>query len=350
MRVLALVALLLLGGASAPGRAAAEGFQRGFVLTGQQRDTFLETSSDAALQRMAAGGSDHVAIFTQWYLATPRASVLAPDPARTASDAAVLHASAVARQLGMEVTIKPQIAFRSGGWIGNARPADLNLFWGRYRAMMLHYADLAQRARASLLVIGTEMRTLSWDQARWRALIAEIRARYHGALTYGANYDEFLHVPFWDALDYIGIDAYFPLADNANPAPSTAELAAAWSGRGYLTAIGGLSQRTGKKVLFTELGYRAIRSAAVHPSAWDVVDATDTQAQARAYQAFYDAVAQQPWMAGVYWWEVDPGKWWVQDYEPINKPAENVLALANLRLTLAPLLPFLRAAGALMIQ
>jgi homoserine trans-succinylase len=32
-------------------------------------------------------------------------------------------------------------------------------------------------------------------------------------LTYAANWDDFDKVPFWNELDYIGIDAYFPLSD-----------------------------------------------------------------------------------------------------------------------------------------
>jgi hypothetical protein len=248
---------------------------------------------------------------------------------------------AVAHQAGLAVTMKPQLGIRSGGWIGAAHPADPIAFWAAYRAMLLHYADLARVGSATTLVIGTEMATLSWDEAHWRALISEVRSHFHGALTYAANYDEYQRVPFWDALDYIGIDAYLPLADTAGGTPSVADLAAAWSSRGYLAAIDLLSRARGKKVLFTELGYRAIRAGAVHPNAWDIPGQTDTQAQANAYQAFYDAVATQPWMAGVYWWDVNADRWWVQDYSPIGKPAEQVLAISNLRLMLWRALPFL---------
>ncbi|HEY0632082.1 MAG TPA: hypothetical protein VGC98_08495 [Thermoleophilaceae bacterium] len=329
MRLIALLALALLAVAIGSHASGHERFQRGFVLLGWKNDTYLQPRSDAALRRIAAGGADHVAIFSQWFLADPTASVLAPDPERSPSDASVLHAMRTARALGLEVTLKPQIGIRSGSWIGTAHPADIAAFWNNYSAMLLHYGDLAQRGGASTLVIGTEMATLSSDEQRWRHLIGQLRARFHGALTYAANYDEYQRVPFWDALDYIGIDAYFPLADGANPSPTKQQLAAAWSARGYLSAIGALARKTGKRVLFTELGYRAVHGTALHPSAWDAPGATDIRAQADAYEAFYAAVAQQPWMAGVYWWAVNPDGSPTQDYDPTGKPAERVVAREN---------------------
>jgi hypothetical protein len=310
---------------------APDRFHRGFVLTGWKAGTYLTPGSDVQVARMARDGSDHAAIFTQWFMDGPASSNLAPDPLRTPTDASILHAAAVARENGMEVTLKPQIGIRTGSWIGAAHPASLPAFWAGYRAMLIHYADLAETAHASLLVVGTEMRTLSGEEGRWRALIAEIRQHFGGKLTYAANHDEFERVPFWDALDYVGIDAYFPLAAPPDPAPPAGELAAAWSKRGYLARIAATSARTGKRVLFTELGYRAGRATAAHPSVWNVRDTTDVGAQRNAYQAFYDAVADKPWMAGVYWWSVDPESRWVQDYSPIGKPAEQVVARANRR-------------------
>src|SRR3954453_877867 len=218
---------------AAPAQADAP-FQRGFVLTGWNAASYLTPQSDTKLRHMAADGSSRAAVFTQWFMDAPTSSPLAPDAARTPADASILHAIETARTAGMAVTLKPQVGIRTGSWIGAAPPADLDAFWSDYRTMLLHYADLAEQGGASMLVIGTEMGTLSSDEGRWRALIAEVRAHFSGELTYAANYDEFSRVPFWDALDYIGIDAYFGLADDADPAPSADALTAAWSQRGFL--------------------------------------------------------------------------------------------------------------------
>jgi hypothetical protein len=304
-------------------------FQRGMVLTGQSSGSYLTPRSDHVVDLIAGGGSDRTAIFTQWFMDAPTSSSIAPDPARTPSDDAIRHAAAQARKDGLAVTLKPQIGIRTNSWIGAAHPADLDAFWADYRSMVLHYADLGTQVGATTLVIGTEMKTLSSDEARWRALIAEVRQHFHGALTYAANYDEFQQVPFWDALDYVGVDAYFALADQSDPAPTTTDLVNAWTSRGYLADLAKVSRRTGKQVLFTEIGYRGVRTTAVHPNIWQGTDVTDTLAQANAYEAFYLAVAQQPWLAGAYWWEAPSDSWWVQDYNPAGKPAATVMKTWN---------------------
>ncbi|MEA2128365.1 MAG: hypothetical protein QOJ85_1256, partial [Solirubrobacteraceae bacterium] len=302
------------------------------MLTGWNAASYLAPRSDTGLRRMAGDGSDHAAVFTQWFMDGPTSSQIAPDPDRTPTDGSILHAMEVAHAAGMAVTLKPQLGIRSGSWIGAAHPADLDSFWSDYRTMLLHYADLAQQGRASMLVIGTEMATLSNDDGRWRALIAEVRTHFSGELTYAANYDEYQRVPFWDALDYIGIDAYFGLADDANPSPGTDALAAAWSDRGYLARIRAVSERVGRKVIFTEIGYRGTHATAAHPNIWSGTQLTDTGAQASAYEAFFRTVSQQPWMAGFYWWEVNADQWWVQDYNPMGKEAEQVMIEWNKRL------------------
>jgi hypothetical protein len=59
----------------------------------------------------------------------------------------------------------------------------------------------------------------------WSQLIKKIKKIYF-KLTYAANWDDFDKVPFWNELDYIGIDAYFPLSNATTP--SVLELNDAW--------------------------------------------------------------------------------------------------------------------------
>ena len=51
--------------------------------------------------------------------------------------------------------------------------------------------------------------------SHWRDIIKETREIFEGQLTYAANFDNYMFVDFWDDLDFMGINAYFPLR-NAN--------------------------------------------------------------------------------------------------------------------------------------
>src|SRR4051794_1108102 len=180
------------------------------------------------------------------------------------------------------------------------------------------------------------MGTLSSGGARWRGLGAGGGAHFSGQPADAADDDESPQRAVWDGRDYIGSAAYFGLAHDDDPAPGADTLAAAWGEHGYLARIAAVSEYTRRKVLFTEIGYRGTHGTAAHPNIWNGNQVTDLAAQASAYEAFYRAVSQQPWMAGFYWWEVGVGSWWVQDYNPIGKDAERVLIDWNARLAAAP--------------
>ena len=199
-----------------------------------------------------------------------------------------------------------------------------------YRRLILHYARFAQEHGIEVLCIGTELRsTVNGHQDQWRRIIREVRAVYDGKLTYAANwYAEFEEIEFWDKLDYIGIQAYFPLSEEQTP--TLDDLLAGW--QGPLRRIEKVRNKFDKPVLFTEVGYRSIAGAASKPWEWprrgEAVDA-DLDLQARCYEAFFRTFWEQPWVAGVYWW-----KWFPTDhmtggraegFTPQNKPAEVVM-------------------------
>jgi hypothetical protein len=60
----------------------------------------------------------------------------------------------------------------------------------------------------------------------WRRRIADVRRVYSGKLTYAVNWHrEVEEVSFWDALDPIGVQGYFPLATAAVPTVDELETA-----------------------------------------------------------------------------------------------------------------------------
>jgi len=104
----------------------------------------------------------------------------------------------------------------------------------------------------------------------WRDLIAEIRGVFSGKLTYAANFDQYELVTFWEALDYISINAYFPLRKLWQPGTPPEGLYPVFEARwaALLRSIRQLSLDNGwgeKPVLFTELGYVYRKDSTIEP-------------------------------------------------------------------------------------
>lgn len=175
---------------------------------------------------------------------------------------------------------------------------DWRRWFAGYEGYLLGYARQAQQAGADLLCVGRELdRSVLLRERDWRALIAKARGVFKGPLVYSANFDSYEQLGFWDALDYVGVSAYFPLADAADP--SNAQLAAGW--QDALGPLERLSRRVGRPVLLSELGYPAAPGAARTP--WRPLPGpADVRLQARCYEAGLQAIARRGFVHGVYAW------------------------------------------------
>lgn len=325
---LAFAALAALAPAERSPRMPREPWLRGMNLTSYTLDGLSAPAADRALERLAASGTRWVAIVLPFRTAGRTASTIETD-GRTPSDAAVEHAAAKARALGLQVWLKPHVNPDDGTFRGDLAPDDRDGWWAAYTALVTRTADLAARVGADGLVVGTELTSLAQDEDRWRGLIAEVRRRLPAAtLTWAANWvDGAEAVRFWDALDLVGVDAYMPLAPGGPPDPDVAALVTAW--QGHVARLEALAARTGRPVVFTELGYES-RSGSTRAPAQPAAGAVDEGLQARAYEAVYRVFAGRPWFRGVFWWDWsaeelgDPGS-----YHPHGKQAEAVLRRFN---------------------
>ena len=232
-----------------------------------------------------------------------------------------------AHQLGLRVMLKPHIWLRPPEWPGSIdhdSESEWRAWFASYREFILHYAALAEEMKIESLSIGNELVIASKRESDWRRIIAGVRRVYHGELTYAANVDEVFDVRFWNALDFIGVSAYFPLTENR---PSTIEaMVRAW--KPIADRFAKLSRRTRRRVVFTELGYRSSDYAAARP--WEHHGGgSNLTLQADAFDAFFQAVWPRPWFRGVYiWkWESYPNHARVDDtdFAIEHKPAEKVI-------------------------
>jgi hypothetical protein len=330
--ILVALAATLVAALGVPAHAHAA-WQSGVDMRDYNPDSYGAPAADASIQRAASDGNTSMAIVSTWYTPNLTSSTIAPDPKRTPSDAAILHAMAQARADGLTPVLKPHVDSNTGDWRGYISASDPDAWFASYQKMLDHYADLATQGGAGMLVIGTELKGMSGSAytTRWQALIAELRQRFSGKLTYAANYNEYQAVKFWNRLDYIGVDAYFPLASVSDP--SLSDLLGAWTSRGYVNSLRTIATNYNRKVLFTEVGYRSEPDTAMHPFQWSGAPAIDLGAQSTAYEAAYETFAsQQSWFAGMYWWfwpPALPAGSWNADYQPIGKPAETVMQTWN---------------------
>ncbi|CAN5306828.1 hypothetical protein BH23BAC2_BH23BAC2_02930 [soil metagenome] len=237
----------------------------------------------------------------------------------------------LAKEKGLLVLLKPQIWIWKGDFTGHIKlngEEDWTIFENNYREFILLYAALAEKEKVEIFSLGTELN--SFVRARpkfWQNLIAEVRQVYNGKLTYAENWDKIEEVPFWNELDYIGVDAYFPLSEERSP--TLEDLKNSW--KPLKNQLESLSKENKKPVLFTEYGYRNIDYAAKTPweSSRELKD-LNNQNQELALQALYEEVWKEDWFAGGFLWK------WFHNHEkaggaddtqftPQNKPAENVV-------------------------
>ncbi len=252
------------------------------------------------------------------------------------SDEGIAETTRMAHARGIRVLLAPHV-WTHGGWTGviaMKSEEDWARWFASYRTFILHYADLARACGIEALAVGMELGGTTGREREWREVIAEVRRHYGGRLVYGANWAEDLgHVRFWDALDWIGVQAYYPLSDRREP--GVAELTAAW--RKPLADLESISRRWGKPVVFTEVGYHSLDTAASRPWVWDLEGSCSPVTQARCYEALFRALEGAPAVRGVFVWKWNP--YYAQsggpddtEYTPQRKPAEEVLRRAFTRI------------------
>lgn len=231
----------------------------------------------------------------------------------------------------IKVMLKPQIWVWRGeftGFINMANEEDWKTLERSYSDFILTYAKVAEEAKVELFCIGTELENfIKQRPLYWTQLIAEVRKVYQGKLTYAANWNEYEQTPFWEALDFIGIDAYFPI--DANRVPTLETSGTQW--QKYKPTLMTYALKYQKPILFTEFGYRSVDFAGRAPWSVDRIEQqVNLEAQKILTTALFEAFWHEDWFAGGFVWK------WFHNHEtvggaddnrftPQNKPSEEVI-------------------------
>ena len=176
------------------------------------------------------------------------------------------RAIVMAKARGLRVLVVPHLWVESHEWRALIDPGD-DAAWARwaasYERFLLTWAETARDGGADMLSVGVELR--SWvttpRAALFLPIIARVRAVFPGLLTYSANWDDAADTAILQAIDVIGINAFYPLAREKD-VPLSVLLERGRSIAGELEA---LAAEHRKPILLTEVNYKTMASPAVEP-------------------------------------------------------------------------------------
>lgn len=307
-------------------------FQRGMVYVAWTENGYSNASSVKSMEELVSSGVDWAGLVATWYQGQPNTTEIYPIKDKTPSDNSLVFAIRKLHELKIKVMLKPHLDLveANGKWrgeIGFGSDQEWQVWFENYAKFILHYANIAAQEDVKLFCIGTELTLATTTHPKqWRELIGKIREIYKGQLTYAANWnEEFDQIEFWDALDYAGIDPYFPLVCTMRP--KVEELKSAWVD--WLKVIEAWQKKINKPVIFAEIGYKSSRDATDEPWQHTAIGELDLEIQSNCYKAILESFWDKPWFYGIYWWYwgVNPnmGGKLNRGFILQNKPAQEVV-------------------------
>jgi hypothetical protein len=309
-------------------------YQKGFNFAHEGYEIYngyLSSSATRSLDYMAQDMHCNVtAIVPYTGMENPHVPSFLPfaDGAGTENDESVVHCLWGARRTGLKSLLKPHVWLQQG-WPGSVEMSsetDWEAFFGYYYRWIRHYALLGEMYGADALCLGVEFQEATLQRPEdWRKIIRSMKGIFSGPVTYAANWGrEFEGLQFWDELDFIGLNCYYPLSDKENANEKELD-------RGFASVmdkVGKVAEKWGKKVVFTEIGFPSLTASWKEPHAEPRDRPANAEDQARCYSAMIRGLQGRDWCGGVYLWkwpahprsdgagELDRG------FTPKGKPAE----------------------------
>lgn len=240
----------------------------------------------------------------------------------------------IAHERGYCVMLKPHLFLnfkQADLWVGNLNwdtEQEWRTFEDSYFNFIMSLSKIADSMQVEMLSIGTELATFAQQRKHtWSTMIDSVRSNYTGAITYCANFDAYEDFPLWDAVDLIGIDAYFTI--DTSRKTSITNCREGW--KPIKKDLKKLSQKYGKKILFTEFGYTSSDYCAFKPFGGHGNSDVNLVAQANAYRAIFYTFWDEPWFSGGFswFWRFDndqPENYNNTSFSPQNKPAANIIS------------------------
>ncbi|WP_375253771.1 hypothetical protein [Yoonia sp.] len=307
-----------------------------FIVNPDQVSAPPQYSSEAMhdnLLRIRDIGAETVIVHQTFFQNGTQGSEPLADPDATASFTALENIVEDAHKLGLSVRLSVIVNLSEEGrkpndWRGFIQPSDPDRWWTNYRRIILEAATFARANDIEALTIGAELSSLEAEEERWRALIDAVRkeAGYENLIGYQINFDKVTQFTWGDAIDYLAVAAYWPLAAHRDEPLET--LMASWD-RIKTKLDVWLAQNPDVTLEFGEVGYTSQPYAAVFPFSWkpDRGRRLSLEEQENSYLSLEYMLRNSPQIAGVGIFastqddlsEANIG------YSPFGKPAEDVV-------------------------
>ncbi|WP_307203452.1 glycoside hydrolase family 113 [Paenibacillus harenae] len=225
----------------------------------------------------------------------PQATEIRYTEEPTVTDEEVRSAIRKAKELGLQVVLKPVVNCANGTWRAHINFFDVDVpcepkwseWFASYTAFIVHYARIAEETGCEMLCIGCEMVQTDRREQEWRNLISEVRKVYSGIITYNCDKYQEGNVKWWDAVDIISSSGYYPI-DN-------------WEEQ--LDRIERVVAAHNKPFFFMEAGCPSREGSPNLPNDWGLAGVPSEEAQRSFYEAMFSACDKRDWVGGFMLWD-----------------------------------------------
>jgi len=284
------------------------------------RGYFASAEGMVQPERMAALNINRVALIVSVYMDTYASTNVYGDFVETPSDGEVKALIARFHAAGIQVMLKPFLVLKDSTWQGGFTPPVAReeitagvvipyreKWTASFRAMLLHYADLARECGVESLCIGNEYHGVEGLNEEWRSVVAAVRERFPNLLTsdfvqhsLDSRRTEPAVGDWWRELDFLSMSFYppFPKAD-----ASTEEIVESLQPR--VREFRALCAEFDKPLVFAECGMRSTSYDAAGAHGYHAQGTYDGHIQGRFLEAIFAAFRPEPWWRGLVWWKWD---------------------------------------------
>jgi len=302
------------------GKEAALEFIKGYSFGwGAQRGDYEKEEAVESLLKLSQTGTEWIALCFAGHMEAPSSSsvLYGETNGRMVGDEEIRYIIRQAHNTGLRVALKPVVECMDGTWraeISLSSAEEWDRWWESYRRFLAHYLSIASSEGCRAFVVGCEMRSTEGFEGQWRKTIEMARHMFPGTIWYNSTFSDVTRIMWWDAVDAIGLSAYYPVGTQGNT--SLERMLKSWEQP--KAVLRELCREKRKPAVFMEIGVRSAKGRSAMPWEWqDKAAPYDGDEQARYYEAALQSLwDDEPWFLGFFWWD-----WKARLHE--RKEAEN---------------------------